>query len=113
LFASVRISLDGSARGASHDDATATDADPRTDGRQKEGKALLAERPLERSWHTNVVPHADPTGEFDIPSRAFRPAVQSLRLREAEQRRHALSRDPSFHAAVSALRHRPAHRVSG
>ena len=113
LLPTVRVSLHGPARTARDDDAPAAHSDPRAHGWKEEGEAFLAEGPLERSRHTDVVPHPDPTGEFDIPSRAFRPAVQGLRLRETEQGRHALSGDSSLHAAVPAFHHRTAHRVSG
>jgi len=105
--------LHGPAGTARDDDATLAQANPRAHGRQEERETFLAEGPFERRRHTDVVPHADPTGEFDIASRPFRPAVQGLGLREMEEGRHALPCDPPLHAAVSTFRHRTAHRLCG
>jgi len=105
--------LDGAARGARHDDATATDADPRTDGRQEEREALLAKGTLEGGGHPDVVPHPDPSRQFDVPSGPPVSAMKGFRFRKPEQRCHPFRGDPSLHAAVSALRHRTATRMRG
>src|SRR5205807_10493511 len=109
LLSAVGVSLHGPAGTARDDDATLAQANPRAHGRQEERETFLAEGPFERRRHTDVVPHADPTGEFDIASRPFRPAVERLGLRETEQGRHALPLDPSLHAAVPTCCHRTAH----
>jgi len=105
--------LYGSAGAARDDDATLAHTNSRADGRQEERETFLAKGPFEPRGHADVVPHADPTGEFDIASRPFRPTVQGLGLRELEQGRHALPRDPPLHAAVSTFRHRTAHWLCG
>jgi hypothetical protein len=106
LLPTVWKTLDRTANVACDDDAAFAHADPGVHGRQEKREALLAEGPLEQSGDADVVSHPDSTRELDISPRPAGMPLQGLRLGEAEEGRHALSRDPPLHPAVSAFRHR-------
>jgi len=98
--------LDGAARSARHDDPAPSHPDAGAHGGEEERETFLAEGPLERRGHADVVSHPDPPRQFDVASRAARVALERLALGQVEERRHPLQGDPPLHAAVSSLRHR-------